>query len=47
MADRKYLMRKRAEGQDATRERIVEATAALHSEHRFHENFIKKTVFKR
>ena len=32
MADRKYLMRKRAEGQDATRERIVEATAALHSE---------------
>jgi AcrR family transcriptional regulator len=32
VADRKYLMRKRAEGQDATRERIVEATAALHSE---------------
>jgi AcrR family transcriptional regulator len=33
MAERKYLMRKRAEGLDATRERIVEATAALHYEH--------------
>ncbi|MDP1701318.1 MAG: TetR/AcrR family transcriptional regulator [Aestuariivirga sp.] len=33
MAERKYQMRKRAEGQDATRERIVEATAALHYEH--------------
>jgi AcrR family transcriptional regulator len=32
VAERKYLMRKRAEGQDATRERIVEATAALHYE---------------
>ena len=32
MAGRKYLMRKRAEGLDATRERIVEATAALHHE---------------
>ncbi len=32
MAGRKYLMRKRAEGLDATRERIVEATAALHYE---------------
>jgi AcrR family transcriptional regulator len=30
MAGREYRMRKRAEGQDATRERIVEATAALH-----------------
>lgn len=30
MTGRKYLMRKRAEGLDATRERIVEATAALH-----------------
>jgi AcrR family transcriptional regulator len=32
MAGRKYRMRKRAEGSDATRERIVEATAALHHE---------------
>jgi len=32
MAGRKYQLRKRAEGQDATRERIVEATAALHYE---------------
>jgi len=32
MDGRKYRMRKRAEGQDATRERIVEATAALHYE---------------
>ena len=32
MTGRKYLMRKRAEGLDATRERIVEATAALHYE---------------
>lgn len=32
MSERKYLMRKRAEGLDATRERIVEATAALHYE---------------
>ena len=32
MAERKYRMRKRAEGLDATRERIVEATAALHYE---------------
>jgi AcrR family transcriptional regulator len=32
MAVRKYRMRKRAEGSDATRERIVEATAALHYE---------------
>jgi AcrR family transcriptional regulator len=32
MAERKYRMRKRAEGSDATRERIVEATAALHYE---------------
>ena len=30
MAGREYRMRKRAEGFDATRERIVEATAALH-----------------
>ena len=30
MAGREYRMRKRAEGLDATRERIVEATAALH-----------------
>jgi AcrR family transcriptional regulator len=30
MASREYRMRKRAEGLDATRERIVEATAALH-----------------
>lgn len=30
MAERKYQLRKRAEGLDATRERIVEATAALH-----------------
>ena len=30
MAERKYLMRKRAEDFDAMRERIVEATAALH-----------------
>ena len=30
MAGRKYQLRKRAEGLDATRERIVEATAALH-----------------
>lgn len=33
MAGRKYRMQKRAEGFDATRERIVEATAALHYEH--------------
>jgi AcrR family transcriptional regulator len=32
MAGRKYQLRKRAEDQDATRERIVEATAALHYE---------------
>ena len=32
MARREYRMRKRAEGFDATRERIVEATAALHHE---------------
>jgi AcrR family transcriptional regulator len=32
MAERNYRMRKRAEGLDATRERIVEATAALHYE---------------
>ncbi len=32
MAGREYRMRKRAEGFDATRERIVEATAALHAE---------------
>ena len=32
MAGREYRMRKRAEGFDATRERIVEATAALHYE---------------
>ena len=32
MAGRAYRMRKRAEGLDATRERIVEATAALHRE---------------
>jgi AcrR family transcriptional regulator len=32
MAGRKYRMRKRADGFDATRERIVEATAALHYE---------------
>jgi AcrR family transcriptional regulator len=32
MAGREYRMRKRAEGLDATRERIVEATAALHFE---------------
>jgi len=32
MAGRGYRMRKRAEGFDATRERIVEATAALHYE---------------
>ena len=32
MAGRKYQLRKRAEGLDATRERIVEATAALHYE---------------
>jgi AcrR family transcriptional regulator len=32
MAARDYRMRKRAEGFDATRERIVEATAALHYE---------------
>jgi AcrR family transcriptional regulator len=32
MAGREYRMRKRAEGLDATRERIVEATAALHYE---------------
>lgn len=32
MAGREYRMRKRAEGLDATRERIVEATAALHVE---------------
>lgn len=32
MTERKYRMRKRAEGFDATRERIVEATAALHYE---------------
>ena len=32
MAGRKYRLRKRAEGLDATRERIVEATAALHYE---------------
>ena len=32
MAGRKYHLRKRAEGLDATRERIVEATAALHYE---------------
>lgn len=32
MDGRKYRMRKRAEGLDATRERIVEATAALHYE---------------
>ena len=30
MAGREYRMRKRAEGFDATRERIVEAAAALH-----------------
>jgi len=30
MAGRKYQLRKRADGLDATRERIVEATAALH-----------------
>jgi AcrR family transcriptional regulator len=30
MAERKYRMRKRAENLDATRERIVEATAELH-----------------
>ena len=32
MAGREYRMQKRAEGSDATRERIVEATAALHYE---------------
>ena len=32
MPERKYRMRKRAEGLDATRECIVEATAALHYE---------------
>jgi AcrR family transcriptional regulator len=32
MAGRKYQLRKRAEDLDATRERIVEATAALHYE---------------
>jgi AcrR family transcriptional regulator len=32
MAGRKYQLRKRAEGLDATRERIVDATAALHYE---------------
>jgi AcrR family transcriptional regulator len=32
MTGRKYHLRKRAEVQDATRERIVEATAALHYE---------------
>lgn len=32
MAGRKYQLQKRAEGLDATRERIVEATAALHYE---------------
>lgn len=32
MAGRKYQLRKRAEDQDATRERIVEATAKLHYE---------------
>lgn len=32
MTGRKYQLRKRAEGLDATRERIVEATAALHYE---------------
>jgi AcrR family transcriptional regulator len=32
MAGREYRMRKRAEGLDATRESIVEATAALHRE---------------
>jgi AcrR family transcriptional regulator len=32
MAGREYRMRKRAESADATRERIVEATAALHYE---------------
>ena len=32
MAGRDYRMQKRAEGLDATRERIVEATAALHYE---------------
>jgi AcrR family transcriptional regulator len=32
MTGRKYQLRKRAEDQDATRERIVEATAALHYE---------------
>ena len=32
MAGREYRMRKRAEGLDATRERIVEATAELHYE---------------
>jgi AcrR family transcriptional regulator len=32
MAAREYRLRKRAEGLDATRERIVEATAALHRE---------------
>jgi AcrR family transcriptional regulator len=32
MTGRRYQLRKRAEGLDATRERIVEATAALHYE---------------
>jgi AcrR family transcriptional regulator len=32
MTGRKYQLRKRADGLDATRERIVEATAALHYE---------------
>jgi len=32
MAGRKYQLRKRAEDLDATRERIVDATAALHYE---------------
>lgn len=32
MAGREYRMRKRAEGRDATRERIIEATATLHYE---------------
>jgi len=32
MTGRKYQLRKRAEGLDATRERIVEATSALHYE---------------
>ena len=33
MASREYRMRKRAESLDATRERIVRATAELHAEH--------------